>query len=171
MKLELKNKGIIYTIVVLVVVVAILAFLNRPSGDLQPATLTINQGGVALHTFTLGEIKAMPSVSFEKSIISSNHADERGVFTGVPLYDLIKAVDVNLLTGERRFITKAEDGFASVFSTWEVVETENIIIAYAKDGLSLGSYEEGGTGPLRIIIKGDAFGNRSTKYLNEIEVK
>jgi hypothetical protein len=170
-KVELKNKVIIYIIVVLVGVAAILAFLNRPSYDSHSAALTVSQDGMDLHTFTLEEVRALPSVSVKKSIVSSNHADESGVFTGVPLHNLIKAVDADLLTGERRFITRAEDGFASVFTTREVLEPDNIIIVYAKDGQSLDRYEEGGTGPLRIIIQGDAFGNRSTKYLKQIEIK
>ncbi|MGI6492551.1 MAG: molybdopterin-dependent oxidoreductase [Pelotomaculum sp.] len=170
-KVELKSKVIIYIIVVLVGMTAILALLNRPSEDLHAAALTVSQDGADLHTFTLEEIKALPSVSVEKSIVSSNHADESGVFTGVPLHDLIKGVDANLLTGERRFITRAEDGYASVFTTREVLEPDNIIIVYDKDGQSLGSYEEGGTGPLRIVIQGDPFGNRSTKYLKQIEIK
>lgn len=170
-KVAIKSKVIIYIIVALVAIVAALALINRPSGDLSPASLTFSQGGKVLHTFTLEEIKDMPGISVEKSINSSKHDDESGVFTGVPLHNLINAVDANLLTGERNFITRAEDGFASVFATHEVIEPDNILVVYAKDGKSLGSYEEGGTGPLRIIIQGDAFANRSTKYLKEIEVK
>ena len=44
-------------------------------------------------------------------------------------------------------------------------------MVYEKDGAPLSSREEGGTGPLRILITDDPFGNRSTKYLAQIEVR
>jgi hypothetical protein len=170
-KAKMNSKLIIIIIVILVALVAVFTALNRPNEELAPATLTISQEDTILHTFTIEEIQAMPSISVEKYISSASKGDESGVFTGVPIADLINAVDPALLQSEHNFIIRAEDGFAAALSAEEVNKLDDALIVYAKDGQSLGSSQDGGSGPLRLIIKSDPFGNRSAKYVNKIEVQ
>jgi DMSO/TMAO reductase YedYZ molybdopterin-dependent catalytic subunit len=153
----------------LAIVIGLLAWANapRPHAD---STLTISRGGVVLRTWTLAEIQALPSVELAKDYQSANHADESGVFRGVTLRTLLDQVDDRLIAGAARIIARASDGYVSTFTPAEVLAPDNIIVAYSKDGTGLGSLADGGTGPFRIIIREDAFGQRATKYLTEIEV-
>jgi DMSO/TMAO reductase YedYZ molybdopterin-dependent catalytic subunit len=170
-KVNLKSKYVIIAIAFLLVLVCALAWFNRPSGDLEPNTLSVLQNDSVLKTFSLADIKALPAIDVKKTIQSSKEADDSGVFTGVPLEDVLNAIDKNLLINGTEFIVRAEDGFAITFSKNDVLEENNILVAYAKEGQSLGASRDGGTGPFRIVVVGDSFGNRCTKYLNEIEVK
>lgn len=168
---KLNIKVIVVIIIALAVVVIIGSYLNRPDNDFADATINITQDDQTLKSFTLEEVKKLPAVGIEKTVVSSSKGNETGVFTGVWLADLLKEVDPQLLTGEHKFITKAVDGYASVLSSTEVNQPENVLLAYAKDNQSLGTIDDGGSGPFRIIIVEDPFGNRSARFLNEIEIK
>ena len=167
-----KKQTIIIASVValLVVAVALLAWLNRPKGEIISGSIRVIHNGETLRTFTMEEIAAMPYVEVEKEIVSSSYANEAGLYRGVPLRALLGVVDESLLDGASRIISRAEDGFVTAYSAAEVAESDSVIVAYQRDGESLGTKADGGSGPFRIVIVDDEFGNRSTKYLYEIEV-
>ena len=141
---------------------------NLSSAKFGDGTLTISRGDQIIRVFTLDEIKDMPAIHVEKTIVSARYSDESGLFAGVALETLLAEADENLLIECKKFITKADDGFASVVSTDEILVGANVLVVYEKDGMGLGDYSNGGSGPLRILIVSDDFGNRSTKYLKEI---
>ena len=141
---------------------------NLSNAEWGNDTLTFSRGEQIVRVFTIDEIKDMPAINVEKAIISASHANQYGIFTGVALETILDEADENLLKECKKFITKADDGFASVVSTDEILVGANVLVVYEKDGLGLGDYSSGGDGPLRILIVSDDYGNRSTKYLNEI---
>ncbi len=169
--LLLKKKNIVLGMLILGVAVVILAFLNRPSVGGEPGTIRVTRNGTVIKTFSMEDIEALPVVEAEKSISSGKGEDEEGVFTGVSLQNVLNAADPTLLATCKQVITRADDGYVSIFTLGEVLEGDNILVVYAKDGEALKNAAAGGAGPFRIIVQGDAFGTRCTKYLNVLEVE
>lgn len=165
-----RNNLIIWlTMLGLAVLVAVLAWSNAPRPG-EDAVLSIVKDGAVLQVWTMAQIQDLPAVELEKDIRSASHADERGVYRCVALGTLLDQTDPNWRTAASRIMTRAADGYVSTFTSTESGLDNNILVAYAKDGLPLGNLADGGTGPFRIIIRDDPFGTRATKYLIEIEV-
>lgn len=117
------------------------------------------------------EIEALPATTSKKTIRSASHADETGEFTGTRLADVLREADPAWSDSASAVITRAADGFVSSLDADEVAEGDGVLLVYAKDGDPLGSAKDGGTGPFRIIILADPFGNRCTRWVNEIEIR
>lgn len=158
-------------LVALTAAVVILAQLNRSDADVASGSVAVTRGGKTIATFTMDQVKEMRSVTREKTIQSSNHPDETGTFTGVPLRELLAQADPKLLDEAEMVVTRATDGYVSSLSPEEVADGDEVVLCYAKDDQSLGTYDGGGTGPFRLIIFSDKFGQRFTKWLNEIEIR
>jgi DMSO/TMAO reductase YedYZ molybdopterin-dependent catalytic subunit len=118
----------------------------------------------------MAQVRALPSVSVGKTILSSSHPTEKGVFTGVPLRTLIDAANPSLLRSATAIVTRATDGFVSVLAPSEVSQGDDVLLVYEKDGKGLGTSKDGGTGPFRIIVVTDTWGNRDTKWVDEIQI-
>lgn len=160
---------IFFVLVVLASAVAVLAILNAPDGDIESGTITITKGGGTVRVFTMDEIVEMDYV--EKEIVSSDFKSDKDIFRGVPLRTLISNADSALIENASMIIVRTEDGLVSAFPIDEITESDSVFLAYLKNGGSLGSLENGGDGPFRIITAGDEFRNRCAKYVYEIEVK
>ncbi|MDR1797119.1 MAG: molybdopterin-dependent oxidoreductase [Clostridiales Family XIII bacterium] len=165
------------TIILLCVVVALAVLLvglvlawRASTGDVvSDGTLRLTAGDTPLKTYTYEEICAFPTASVEKTITSSKEADESGVFTGVPLELLLDDADPGWRGKYTEFLFHASDGFvASVFLS-DIEKGENVLVVYEKDGAPLPGPEEGGKGPLRIVVADDPFGNRSAYLLTGVE--
>ena len=168
-----RTQAVVVAVVLAALVVAVvtLARLNRSEARVATGSVAVTKGGKTLKTLTMDDIKALRSVTREKTILSSGHPDETGAFTGVPLRVLLAAVRAGLLDQASMVVTRATDGYVSSLSSEEVATGDSVILAYEKDGESLGTSSDGGTGPFRIIILTDRYGNRCTKWVNEIEVR
>lgn len=170
-KVALNGRFLWVTLSVLTIAVVIGILWNLSNAKHGDSTLTIARDGEAIRVFSLEEIQAMPYIETEKTIVSSSYENESAVFKGVELSYLLNKVDQSLLKECKKFITRAEDGYASAVSADEVLLEGNVLVVYAKDGESLGDYKNGGSGPMRLLIINDEFGNRATRYLNEIDGK
>lgn len=170
----MKKKNIIIVVIVVVVLVgaiAVLAILNAPKGEIESGTLTVVSGGETIGTFSMEELQDMEYVEVEKEIVSSSYQNDEGTFRGVPLRSIISACDENILENATQVVIRSEDAYVTAYSAEDVAESDNIFLAYSKNGESLGNKENGGVGPFRIIVTEDEFGNRCAKYVCEIEVK
>jgi hypothetical protein len=157
-------------LIVLAAAVAVLAWLNYRDDLPDSGTLAVVCGGETLRTFTLEEIQALPAVEVEKEIVSSSFANDEGLFRGVSLRALLRQAGVEP-DEYSQLIARAEDNFVMAYPMDEITESDDIFLAYEKNGQGLGSLQDGGTGPLRIIVTQDEFGNRCAKYVCELEVK
>ncbi len=166
-----KHTPIIVIIILLIIGIGVFSYLNRPEENIKEGMLSITKDGEVLKELSIKEIKDLPKVEEKIKFSSSNFANEEALYTGVPVREILNSIDPQLLKNAKQIITKAEDGFISAFSADEVAASDSVIVAYAREGKGLGTKEDGGVGPLRVVIKTDPFGNRSTKYLNELEVK
>ncbi len=172
-KRTIRGKYIIISIAFLCLAVAVSAYINASASEKMQSgySLTITRNGEEQKTFTLDQLKEMESVTVEKKIESASFADEDGSYTGVPLSDILKSVDKTLLSECDTYITQAGDSFSSALSAEDILKENNVLVIYEKDGKALKPFTEGGTGPLRLLIQADDYGNRSTKYLVRIECR
>jgi DMSO/TMAO reductase YedYZ molybdopterin-dependent catalytic subunit len=157
-------------VVALVVAVVVLAQANKSPVKVGAGSIAVTEGGKVVKTFTMAQVRALPSVSVGKTILSSSHPTEKGVFTGVPLRTLIDAANPSLLRSATAIVTRATDGFVSVLAPSEVSQGDDVLLVYEKDGKGLGTSKDGGTGPFRIIVVTDTWGNRDTKWVDEIQI-
>lgn len=168
MKLKKSTLVIITILAVLALLTGVLAYLNAPKD--VTAGLTVLKQGEPLGAFTLAEIKALGSVTVEKEIVSASHSNDSGAFTGVPLRALLAAADPAWQEGASTVSARAADGYVCAYTVQEVAADDSFLVVYERDGKPLREKTQGGTGPLRLIIQSDPFGNRSAKYLYQIEV-
>ena len=172
----LKKSGprpILIIIAGLLIVVPVCAYLN--AADAKDNTdgymLTISREGKTVAAYSYDEIMAMKSVEMEKQILSSQHADESGTFRGVPLEEILNRADPKLLKECTKFISRAGDSYSSALSSEDIDVPDNVLVIYEKDGQKLKPFKKGGTGPMRLIINSDTYGNRCTKYLIGIDCR
>jgi hypothetical protein len=173
MRIRKSTVAIFAVIVFLVALIAVLAVVNRGQVGEQTAdgSLRLMAAEEQLKEYSYDEICAFPSVDIEKTISSSKSEDESGVFTGVPLELLLDDAVPGWRGRYTEFIFRTSDGFvASVFAS-DVEKGENVIVVFEKDGTLLKGSDEGGKGPLRIVVADDPFGNRSAYFLTSIEAK
>jgi DMSO/TMAO reductase YedYZ molybdopterin-dependent catalytic subunit len=170
MKRKTQAAIVVAVTIVLAAAVVALAQMNRPHVAVEPGTIAVTRAGKTLKVFTLAQVKELPSVQAKKTIRSSSHPSETGTFTGVPLRELLDDVDPALLKSASQVVTRATDGYVAALAADEVSTGSNVLLAYAKNGKGLGTSRDGGTGPFRIIILTDPFGNRCTKWVNQIEL-
>lgn len=126
------------------------------------------KGSRTVKTYTLNEIKKMPAQSFKAEINSSSGEDEEGTYKGVELKYILDSADKKLLKTHDRFILTAGDGFSSAVTAKEVRKDRTVFVVYEKDGKELLHMNEGGKGPMRIVMPKDTYGTRSTQFLVKI---
>lgn len=166
------TKGIIIVIIVLVVVIGIFAALNRGNmADVTGQTVDVDLSG-EVTTYTIDELKDMEGVStVHKVIKSGSKEDEEADFTGIDVADLLLAADPECLEGASAVVVTSGDGYATSYAVDEVLEDDNVMLIFEQDGAALTPYEEGGSGPLRIVVMKDEFGNRSAMWVTKISVE
>ena len=172
-KIKKSTLIIIISLVVLIALIAVFAILNKNSLPMPSegnALLVFSEDNTKIE-FTMDEIKELQSIEFEKTISSSKEDDESGLFTGIPLEVLLDEINPEWEDLYTEFIFIGEDSFVSSVFASDVSVEENVIVVFEKDGTPLPSRDEGGKGPLRIVVRDDPFGNRSTYLLKTIELK
>lgn len=171
-KISMKVIGVV--VVAFAVLLGAAAYLNSQRAAEQMAgsgQLTITRDGAAVAVYSIDDLKKMKAVDAEVHLDSASSSDDDGLFTGVPLSVLLNDTDPALLKECTRFTMTAGDGFSSALSREDLEEDEEILVVYAQDGTALKHFDDGGSGPLRLIAGNDIYGNRSTKYLVSIDCK
>lgn len=163
-------------LVIMAAIVGVLAYINAPrdvpAADQSGEMLRVVQGESTLKAYTMAQLQALPALSAEKEIVSGSHANDAGVFTGVALHALLKdAAGEDALADVKKIYVYAQDGYMTSYKMSEIANNDNFLLVYSKDGNSLGSMADGGTGPVRLLVVSDEFGTRSTKYTYKIEIK
>lgn len=172
-KLNIKGIHLVIGFIFLILIVGITAWIHvsgQESGN-NGYSLSIARDGQVVKTFTLNEIKEMPSVEVYASLQSAQHDAAEGNYTGVELKAILDQADESLAKECGTFICVAGDGYSSAISAKELKQKENVIVAYRLNGADMDHFTEGGQGPMRLILAKDTYGNRSTKFLVRIECR
>ena len=157
-------------LVVLAVAILILAQMNRRDDLPLSGQISLKIGEEEAALYTMEQIQAMPYIEVEKEIVSSSYANDEGLFRGVPAQALWAEAGVDLAQYKQMVVT-SEDGYVAVFPVDELLDTDAVLLIYAKNGESLGTLADGGTGPFRILAVKDEFGTRCAKYVCELALQ
>jgi DMSO/TMAO reductase YedYZ molybdopterin-dependent catalytic subunit len=162
------TKIAVIAVVLLVIVTVPLYFYMRQNagteGSLQ-LTGTVNNS----LNVTVSELKTFPSVTVQVTLTSSSNPEDNGDYnyTGVPVKDILEQADVT--ENVTSVYVEAADGYGATLTIAEAMD-QNTIIAYAKGDVALTSLQNGGEGPLRLVIGGDEYAQRWVKGVVAITV-
>ena len=162
-------------VAVLVIVVGVTAYLNmgnfKEKKEMEKsAVILIKSGGKELARVDMEYIKGLGEEEFSVNLDTSETDPEEHIYTGVPMKNLFNAFDIDI-NKKSSVIARAIDGYTIAFDIEEVLEEENIYIAYKMDGELLGSKSDGDSGPYQIIVRKDPFSQRWCKFLTEVELQ
>ncbi|MTI94399.1 MAG: hypothetical protein FH749_02770 [Firmicutes bacterium] len=165
------NKLLIAVIVLLVVLVGVLAYINRPDVEgYEDANFTVTYGDETT-TLDLAALQQLNQSQFTKTLRSSGKEPVDNTYTGVPLSTVLQATDADILQGVEVVTVKAIDGYTVAFPVEEVLREEHLYLVWERDGEPLGTKDSGGSGPLLVIPRQDEFGQRWCKFAVEAEVR
>ena len=173
----MKNKKvwiIAGTIAVLAIAVAVFAILNAwdigaKQESQDNATVTVVAGDKE-ETFDLAYLKTFDKSEFSTVVDTSKTDPEERGFGGVPLATVLDDLGFSL-DGAEQVVFKAADGYTTVVTALEAADTQNVYLVYERDGKPSGTKQQGGSGPIEIVIAGDQFAQRWCKFLMEIEIQ
>ncbi|HZK38217.1 MAG TPA: molybdopterin-dependent oxidoreductase [Clostridia bacterium] len=170
----MSKKTIFVVIAILIVIVGIFAYLN--SGYIKDkkemhinAEIIVKEGDKEI-LLTFNEIRELGEEEFKANLKSSGNPAEEHSYTGVPLKNVIKKANTDV-EDKAQVIVRAVDGFTSAYNMSEVLEDNNMYLAYMMDDELLKGQEDGGDGPYQIIVRKDQFSQRWAKYVLEIELQ
>ncbi|UNC91956.1 molybdopterin-dependent oxidoreductase [Candidatus Contubernalis alkaliaceticus] len=171
-------KGRILTLIVVALLITVggLAYLNQKQlthtdQNSENPSVMIKADGEETGVITLEEIKALGEVEFVTTLRSSGKPPSDHTYKGVPLKEVILAVDKTLLEQGEQVTAQAVDGYVVAYTVEEVMESEHIYLVYQQEGEPLKSKNEGGSGPFLVLARQDEFGQRWCKFTVEINIQ
>lgn len=144
-------------------------YLKEKSFANENAQIIIKEGDIE-KVLDYETIKTLGEVDFQAILDTSDTEPEEQTYTGVPLKNVIKVAGITL-EDKKIVIVRAVDGYTVALSTEEVLDKDNVYLAYKINGEPLKSKSEGGSGPYQIIVRKDQFSQRWCKFVLEVEVK
>jgi hypothetical protein len=176
---KIKNKKAAVTIIIvaaiLLIALGVTAYLNlgniKEKKALQEnAVFLIKSGDTKLAEVNMDYLANVGEKDFKANLKKSGKPPVEHNYTGVAMKDLFKKLNID--TGNSStVILKAIDGYTSAIKLSEVMEDDNVYIAYKMDGKSLGNSENGGDGPYMVIIRKDIYSQRWCRFLIEIDLQ
>jgi DMSO/TMAO reductase YedYZ molybdopterin-dependent catalytic subunit len=163
------KKTLVLVIVLLVPIIAAFSFLNRDKNGLKEGTVVIKAGDITLGSFTVADLQKLPAVE-KKMTIHSAQGNTENDFTCAPLLAVLNSIDPVLTQKYKKIITKGIDNYTSGINMSEVLQPDNVYIAYADHGKPLKT-KTGGEGSMKVIICNDEFGQRFTNWLVSLELQ
>ncbi|MDD3652579.1 MAG: molybdopterin-dependent oxidoreductase [Desulfotomaculaceae bacterium] len=164
-----QKKILFVVIALLVIIIAVFAFLNRSNENLREDQILIKSGDTVFGVLTVADLQKLPAAQ-KKMVVQSTSGMTKHEFTGVSLLDALNSIDTGLTQKYSRIITKGIDNYTSGVEMDEVLRPNNVFIVYADYGQPLKT-KTGGEGAMRIIIYQDEFGQRFTNFLTSLELQ
>lgn len=170
----LTNRTIGAIIVILIIIMGVFAFMNREIvKDVQEAQenreiiVKDDQGETKL---IFDDIVQLDEEEFTATLDTSDTDPEEQSYTGIPLIKVIEKAGITI-EDKNQIIVRGIDGYTVAFGTQELMDKDNLYLAYKHNGKFLKSKREGGSGPYQIIARKDQFSQRWCKFVVEIELR
>lgn len=169
-----KWRAILIVIAVLAAAVAVLAYINagnlKEKQERQSAAAVRVVAGSHEAVLDLAYLKTYEKKKFNANLDENSKDPVEKNFGGVPLITVLtdKGFDIS---GARKVVFKAADGYTTVVTPDEAKDSDNVYLVYERDGKPSGTRQQGGSGPIEIVIRKDQFSQRWCKYLMEIEIQ
>lgn len=173
----MKNKKTwIIAIIIVILAASVVLFAMLNAGDTAAkqesqdnATVTVKMGDKS-KTFDLAYLKKFEKAEFGATMDTSKSGPEEKSFGGVALLTVLEDLGFKL-DGAAQVTFTAADGYTSVVTAEEAADPENVYLVYERDGKPSGTKQQGGSGPIEIVIRKDTFAQRWCKFLMEIDVE
>jgi len=168
------NKTVYLVLGLLLVAVAVLAFVNRGDAELRRA-LTENRefliriNGEYAETVGLQTLLDLSPQEFTTLLATSITAPRDVKLRGVELRLLLEALEIDV-TNVSHIVVSGLDSYYSPLSPAEVQREESIYVCFSMDGELLKPQDEGGYGPFLMVIRGSRFAQRWCKYVEAIDI-
>ena len=159
---------------VLLLVVAVLAFINRGDSEIKRALeenreFLISIDGERIVTVDLKYILDLKPQEFTTPFATSVTVTRETELLGVELRIMLEALDIDI-SRAKRLIASGLDGYFSPLTREEVEREETVYICYSMDGKILTTKSEGGYGPFMMVIRDTSYAQRWCKYLESVDV-
>lgn len=165
-----KNMLVFLVIILLALTVGVLSAFNRSErSDLHEGYLRIVAADKTIADFTIADLKKLPAVNKELTV-STSQGKEVHKYTGVPLVSVLQKCKGDVTGKYSAIVAKGMDGYTSTVKMDELLIPDNVYLMYADNGQPLETMNHK-RGSLQIVICNDAFGQRFTKYLVELEME
>ena len=159
----MQKKLIAGIIAILVVVTAVLVFVNR-KGDKNVSGLVLAGGGKEV-TIAWEDVGGQ---AFEGDLVNGKGEVTHHEYTGSELQALLAASDIEVT--ESSVITAAsEDNYSAALTGAELLEAGKVYVALTDGGKQIEGID-GGQGA-QLIVFGDQNSKRAVRYLKTISVK
>ena len=159
----MQKKMITGIIAILIVVTAVLVFVNR-KGDKNVSGLMLSGGGKEI-TVAWEDVGVQ---SFEGDLVNGKGEVTHHEYTGSELQALLAASDIEVT--ESSVITAAsEDNYSAELTGAELLEAGKVYVALTDGGKQIEGID-GGQGA-QLIVFGDQNSKRAVRYLKTISVK
>jgi DMSO/TMAO reductase YedYZ molybdopterin-dependent catalytic subunit len=160
--------AVIFVVLLAIAAVPLYFYMRQNAGS--EGTIQVKGAVNNPANITVSELKTFPPVTVQVTLTSSSSPQENGVFnyTGVPVRSLLEQADA--FENAASVYVQASDGYGTTLPLQEVMQNEETILAYEKDGEPLMPLTEGGEGPVRLVIATDEFAQRWIKSVAVIEV-
>lgn len=168
-----QTKIVVAVFVVLIIAIAILAYLNR--GSFLNADEAQNNAEVVFCSdgkevvMNREHLLSLPAKEISATIRSSGQSPRDVVYTGVAVKDLFDLLEINYHWKDK-VVVRSADGYTVAAALKEVLDKDNAFLCYEMNGEPLKSREQGGEGPYQFVLIKDQFSQRWGKYVIEIEV-
>ena len=168
------NRAVYIILAALLVVVAVLAVLNRGDAEIRRALeenreFLIRIDGDDMATVSLKTLLDLEPQEFTTSFATSIAAPREVTLRGVELRLLLEALEIDAGLASH-FTVSGLDGFHTPLTGAEVLSEELIYICFAMDGELLEPQSEGGLGPFLMVIRGSRFAQRWCKYVEAVDM-
>ena len=173
--MKITNKTVYLIAGLLVIVVAVLALLNRGDRELQRALeenreFEIRVEGEHAATVGLQALLDMGPQEFTTSLATSIAAPREVTLRGVELRVLLDALGID--TGKvSYFVVSGLDSYYSPLTVDEVLQEGIVYICFTMDGEIMKTQSEGGYGPFLMVIRGSRFAQRWCKYVEAVDLR
>ncbi len=173
-RLGKQTLAIIFTVTLLVLAVAALAYLKAgylyQKKDLQKTARFVLIQGENRYEVSMADVNALKPVDFETVMRTAKSGPTPASFTGVELRLILAKYDIEIKAGSTIQVTSL-DGYASALTGEEVLAEKNAYLAVAMDGETLKPMSDGGSGPYYLVLPNTEFAQRWVKSVEEIVVK
>jgi len=159
---------------ILVLIVAVFARLNRDAilavREAQENEAFVVRAGDNIFTVSMEDVESLSPADVSANYKTSGLAAETRLYQGVSLRLILEYLGIPLSDYTTAYFYAA-DGYASALTMEEAMDSDNCFIVISWDHQSLGTKENGGSGPFMMSLPRDRFSQRWCKFLLEIALR
>lgn len=158
----MQKKTIAIVVAVLVVAVAVLAFVNRNNSEDRPGMI-ISSGG----SETAVAWEDIDAQTFEGDLVNGKGETSHDTYEGAELSAILKDNGVELAKDAAVTVT-SEDNYSAELTGAEILESGKVYVALTRDGEMIEGIE-GGQGA-QLIVFGDPNSKRAVRYMKTVSI-